>query len=75
MITGGVSVEVNKELVEDANAAAAYELFDIVDEETVCGDQDVVRFENCAELTGLFEVEQDFAFAGCPKEDGVKFFE
>ncbi len=32
-------------------------------------------FEDGAELAGLFEVEEDFAFAGGVEEDGVDFFE
>ena len=51
-------------LVHDADAAPAYQFFDVVDEEAVGGDQHVVGLENGAELSGLFEVEQDFALAG-----------
>jgi hypothetical protein len=47
----------------------------VVDEEAVCGDRDVVGFEDRAELARLFEVEEDFAFAGGVDEDGVDFFE
>jgi len=62
-------------LVEDANAAAAYQLFDVVDEEAVRGDHHVMWFEDGAELAGLFEVEQDFSFARCVEQDGVDLFE
>ncbi len=36
---------------------------------------DVVGFEDGAEFAGLFEVKQDFAFAGGAEEDSVEFFE
>src|SRR5882757_534807 len=62
-------------LVEDAHAAAPYEFFDVVDEEAVCGDRHVVRFEDGAELAGLFEVEKDFSFAWCVEQDSVNLFE
>ena len=62
-------------LVEHADAAAAYQLFDVVDEEAVGRYSDVVGFEDGAELAGLFEVEENFALAGGVDENGVNFFE
>src|SRR5258707_7200815 len=58
-------------LVQHANATAPDELFDVVDEEAVCSDRHVVRFEDGAEFTGFFEVEQHFSLAGCVEQDGV----
>src|SRR5436189_6147699 len=62
-------------LFEHTHAAAAYELFDVIDKEAVCGDRHVVRFEHSAELAGLFEVEQDLAFAGRVEQNCVDLFE
>jgi hypothetical protein len=42
-------------LVRHTNAATAYEFFDVVDEEAVCGDRDIVGFEDSAELSGVSE--------------------
>ena len=53
----------------------AFERGDICDEEAVRGDCDVVRFEDSAELAGLFEVEQDFSFTGRAEKYCVQFFE
>ena len=63
-----------RHLFEHADAAPAYQFFNVVYEEAVGGYGDVVRFEDGAELARLFEVQQDFAFAGCAEEDGVEFF-
>jgi hypothetical protein len=62
-------------LVDDADTASAYELFYLVDEEAVGGYKDSCGFEDRAELAGLFEVEQELAFAGRVDQDGVEFFE
>ena len=45
-------------LVDDANAAPAYQLLDTIDEEPVCGDEHIVRLQYGAEFAGLFEVQQ-----------------
>ena len=63
------------QLVDNTDSASAYELFDAVDEEAVGGYHDVLRFEDGAELAGLFEVEQELTVAGCAKQDGVNFLE
>src|ERR1700730_12174318 len=62
-------------LVQHANAATADELFDVVDEEAICGDGDVVRFQYGAELAGFFEIKQNFSFTRCVEQDGVDLFE
>ena len=62
-------------LVQNADAATADELFDVVDEEAICGDHNAVRFENSTEFAGLFQVEEDFSLSGCTEENGVEFFE
>jgi len=62
-------------LFEDANPSAAYEFFDVVDEEAVRSDCDVVWFEDGAELARLFEVEKNFALARRVDEHGVDLFE
>ncbi len=64
-----------EKLLQHANSATAYEFFDVVYKEAVCGDHHVVWFENGAELAGLFEVEKNFTFAGRVEQDGVNLFE
>ena len=62
-------------LLEHSHAATSHEFFDVVDEEAVCSDHHVVRFEDGAELAGLFEVKQDLAFAGRVEQNCVDLFE
>jgi hypothetical protein len=62
-------------LVDDADAAAANQFFDAIDEKTVGGDCHIVRLEYGAEFTRFFEVEQDPAVARRGQEDGAQFFQ